>query len=119
MMTHARSGLTIMSEAIDQLKYLDDIRKLDGQHRREASKAVSAEAADLANANGFILRCHNDAHYAISRRGSKWLTNIFPSRQRISIDTMKSEAAPYIPLPQEWTVLDVVKAFVEVTKGKP
>ncbi len=109
--------------------HIEDMQALKLAHQQEAAqrRAIADEqfgtAHALAAKHGFLLTRHADFHYSICLSNNwpgrrRWLTNIYPGKRRIVPVKELPERSPYIKLPEEWTLLDVVKGFVE-TKGLP
>ncbi len=86
------------------------------QNRRKRSGDVADAASRLATEKGLVFIQCSDIHYQIGIRGS-WLLNVWPSTGKILSDPHRP-CAPYVELPDEWTILDVVKGLAaEETNG--
>lgn len=81
--------------------------------RRQTSANQFVDARALAAEHGLILRQHTDWHYTIRREGRRWLSSIYPGKRRLVKSREMPELAPYIKLPENWTLVDVVKGFIE------
>ena len=85
-------------------------RRRQGMLRRKDAGFDFPRAAALARRNGLRLICHNETHYQL--RGGEWLINLYPGNQRILADRQK-DRAPYLDLPDPWTLVDAVEAAAE------
>lgn len=74
------------------------------------------EAQTLAEANGLYLVRHAKVHYQLSPDDRSWLLNIYPSNRRLYHDPKKP--GPFLRVPPDWTLLDVVKAALKAEKAK-
>jgi hypothetical protein len=95
--------------------------KNERQHEKAVSRFVAGndfdEARRLARKGGLVLVKHSPQHYALRPKGrGGWLQNIYPGNRRLYHDRQKP-TPPYLGLPAEWTLLDVVKAAVAAVKG--
>ena len=85
------------------------------QKKRHARTAAAVEAfsevSALAAANGLRLERKTDIQYQLMPQDRSWLLNIYPSNRRLYRDLNK-QGAPYLKLPANWTLLDVVRAAV-------
>jgi len=104
-----------MSDIVDGYRALKAIRKQEGNER--AAKAVSqaCEAAALAKTNGMRLIRRDNIHYQLIGGSPAWLINLYPSNGRIYADPKRAKA-PFLNVPDEWTLSDAVNAAIEVTK---
>lgn len=96
----------------DHFAEMEIVRRTYSATRRSAACRDFTEASEVAAANGFVLKQHADWHYSISQVGKKWLTNIYPGKMRLCADKNIAEKAPYVHLPPDWDLLDVVKGFI-------
>jgi hypothetical protein len=80
------------------------------EKRRDAAEAAFPEARALAASAEFRLLRHSVAHYQLWSPDRKWLLNIYPGNRRLFHD--KEKSGPYLRVPDEWTLLDVVQAAI-------
>lgn len=76
---------------------------------------ILVEAKKLAHVHDLVLEQHSQWHFSLAytKNGDrKWRLNIYPSNQRIWCDK-KCGKAPFLELPDRWTLLDVVKKAVK------
>jgi hypothetical protein len=87
------------------------------QEKRNARMDVAGRqfeiAGGLAEASGLLLVRCSEVHYQLSPHDGRWLLNVYPSNRRLYRDPNR-ENAPYLDLPDNWTLLDVVRAAAEV-----
>ena len=82
------------------------------EKRRARATVASQEfpkAFYLASEKGLRLTQRSDIHYQLYSPDAEWLLNIYPSNRRLYHDRNKS-TPPYLQLPDDWTLLDVVNA---------
>jgi hypothetical protein len=92
-------------------------KQAEGQERRAAADETFADAQALASPFGLVLARHSAVHYTLSLPGGWWL-NVYPGNRRLFWDRNRPRP-PYLRLPLEWTLLDVVQAAIremEVTR---
>ncbi len=89
-------------------------RQLEKSCRRASASQQFASARNLAAAHHLILHCCSDVHYQLTPTHRRWLINVYPGNQRLYSD--RSKPGPYLKshLPDQWDLLDVVKAAVAV-----
>lgn len=80
--------------------------------RRARATLEFFEARDFCIDRGMDLRKNSDTHYSLF--GDGWLLDIYPGNQRLYRPENREPRAPFLELPNEWGLLDVVKA---ATKG--
>lgn len=103
-----------MSDHITEMRHRAADSANVASFRRGKASDQFKEAAALAAANGFLLSRHTEFHYSIRRSSMpRWLTNIYPGKKRILSDMKKPERGPYVKLPPEWDLLDLVNGFIE------
>lgn len=82
--------------------------------RAGKSEATFDEACRLGAENGIALTNPSDGCYQM-RHSSGWIINIYPRRNggspRMYHD--KHRPGPFLKLPENWTILDAVRAAVE------
>ena len=98
-LTHGEFGMTAAQR--DKLNNLN------------ASERVFAAAKELAADHGLLLRRCAERHFQL-RRGRKWIIDIYPSTQRVSINDVYGRA-PAIEnfVPQIWNVYTLVSLVIE------
>ena len=77
--------------------------------RMDAADAQFEEARRIAGDSGLALRQCDLIHYQLAPLDGSWLLNIYPSNRRLYRDPNRAKA-PYLRLPDEWTLLEVVIA---------
>lgn len=88
--------------------------------RAMESEATYAEAKALGAQHGLRLTHPSDGCYQLrSSRG--WIVNLFPRRKQAHplILHDRHHRGPYLQVPADWTLLDVVQAAVKAEEGKP
>lgn len=94
---------------------IKDARRQERQENRAVSEGMFAEAAMCAEASGFRLVKHSDAHYSLRKFSKRdtflplWILNIYPGNRRIYRDPNTIKKAPFLKLKPDWTLMDVVK----------
>lgn len=78
--------------------------------RTDAAAEQFKEAMALAIGHDLVLTQCTNIHYQLSDRHGDWLLNIYPSNRRLYHD--KQRRCPYLRVPDDWTLLDVVKAAI-------
>jgi len=104
----------------DEYKEVMKERQLDRAANRLLAVGDYDAAFQLAKVSGLILKKHSEQHYSLTTVEKKgWLQNIYPGNRRLYHDK-KRPKPPYVRLPAEWTLLDVVKAITgkKVPHGK-
>lgn len=91
-------------------KAIKQERKIHNQNRRYFADAQHELASHIAEAAGLKLLRHTDSHYSLGVAGG-WRVNIYPGNRRIYHDENRSRG-PYLKLPGEWNILDVVEAAI-------
>ncbi len=66
----------------------------------------------VAGTAGLRLRQCGDSHYQLEPFNKKWLQNIYPGNWRLYFDRNRPQKPPYLNLPEEWTLTDVVMATI-------
>lgn len=99
---------------------------LDGISRRDISEQLFANARQKAAYAGMTLQASHrtngrwgiaDFHYSLqsspNKNGMRWLLNIYPGTLRL--ESVWSPKAPFLKLPPNWTLMDVVDAAIAST----
>lgn len=81
--------------------------------RRDEAERDFPAAEEIACMHGMNLVRRSDHHYQLSHVNG-WLQNIYPGNQRLYWDRNKPKP-PFLQLPDEWGLVDVVKAAVEAS----
>ena len=95
-----------------------------GGYQARAAKCVAnfREAADLATAHGMTLKRHTAEHYQLVRhKPEKAIWNLYPRSSKASprVWTESRFKGTNLKLQgKKWTLLDAVKAAVELTAGQ-
>ena len=103
-----------MSEIAENYAAMKELRKRDGERRRNRADADCAEAEAYARDHGLLLKYCGDAHFQLyGPIGNGWLLDIYPGNQRLYRPN-RLPRAPYlrIDVEDEWTLMDVVRAAV-------
>lgn len=91
--------------------FLKDERKKEGQSNRQKAKDDFKEASTLAAQNGLRLsKCDGGVRYRLEKL-KVWIKDIYPGNSRIYCPN-QDKKGPFLQLPLEWTLLDVVKAAI-------
>lgn len=85
---------------------LHEAREEANARRQQAMTDFDA-ARDLAESKGLTLKKFTAQHYQLSN--GKWIQNIHPGNRRLYWDR-KYRKPPFLDLPPDWTLLDVVRA---------
>lgn len=99
-----------MSEIGDVYKAIKEVDRQDRESNREAALSQFELAQELAERHGMIFVQRTESHYQLSRDG--WLINVYPGNRRIYADRNKVRA-PYLSVPDEWNLMDVIEAAVK------
>jgi len=92
-------------------------QQIKAERRQLAAEQFDA-AQRLADLHGLVLRRCTESHYQLSLHNG-WLQNIYPGNCRLYWDR-QHEKPPWLHLPDNWSLLDVVRAAVEeIKKGSP
>lgn len=91
-------------------------RQEAGRQRRIRATNEFPTAQRQAIALGFRLSRRNETHYTLTpaKETKGWLYNIYPGKCRIYADP--NRRGPFLKLPDEWTLIDVVKAAANVQR---
>lgn len=84
------------------------------------SEKTFAEAVELSKANGMRLTNPSDGCYQLRHLAVGWIINLYPRRNGASPRMYHDpkHKGPYLSLPQNWTLLDAVKAAVVASEGE-
>jgi len=85
--------------------------KVQRASNRDLAGKLYNEARLLAMQHQMILIAFTETHYQL-RSSNGWILNIYPCNRRLYFDR-KHKTPPYLRLPDEWTLLDVVKAATQ------
>jgi hypothetical protein len=91
-------------------------RQAQGQTNRDRAAEGFQAARALAKEHGLALVQYGDAHYALIRYVSgkaMWRHHIHPGNQRICMDRQMPTRAPFLKVPCDWTLVDVVQAAIK------
>lgn len=94
---------------------LKELRARERRKRRGRSGSAFLLAVELARQHGLMLHHHNGGVHFRLQRDCDWVMDVWPSTGRIignKTSRRHPNAAPYVELPDEWTILDVVKGVV-------
>jgi hypothetical protein len=101
-----------MSDIADAYRAMDEDNSRRKHKRTEVARLEYQEASQLASMHGMKLKDCGGQYNLQHQTG--WLIQLYPSNQRIYRPIKRKPGAPRIELPanRDWTLLDVVKAFV-------
>ncbi len=105
-----------MSDTVEMFRALHQDRQERGEVNRARAVADYPEARELARRNGLSLVRYGHAHYALVRyvnRKAMWRHHIHPGNRRIRADVNMPTRAPYLKVPCEWGLTDVVQAAIK------
>lgn len=83
--------------------------------RADKSERTFESAESLALANGMCLTNPSDGCYQLRHVVAGWILNLYPRRNGLSPRAYHDPAhkGPFLALPQNWTLLDVVQSAAE------
>jgi hypothetical protein len=90
-------------------------RTCDRQARAEKNIKTIDHAIALASANGMRLIVRS-TFLQIEPIDRAWLLNLYPTNGRLYADQNRLSRPPYLDLPDQWCILDVVKKLIELKK---
>lgn len=99
------------SEDYEIFRVLRAEASAEGEERRKRAGDVFLQARSLASRAGLVLARHSDVHYSL-RHPDGWIFNIYPGNRRLYYDKNRKKG-PFIKLPDNWTLMDVVKEAVK------
>ena len=97
----------------DVFKVLKQERQAQGYKRRRQAWEDFKPAAQAASQFGMILVQHTETHYSL-RHQKGWILNIYPGNRRLYRDPNTHTRSPYLKLPEDWTLIDVVEACARI-----
>jgi hypothetical protein len=118
MMKNAKFAGGMMMNNFDYYQAGREARREAGEERREKNLVLFREAAAIAKANGFELKCLTDIHYQIilpEWKGKKTLINIYPGNQRIYITGRRK--FPRIEIEHPWNLIQIVNRVASIIEG--
>jgi hypothetical protein len=89
-------------------------RSANSLTQRERADKEYVEAAQLASEHALHLIQHTFVHYQLKKPG-EWCYDIYPGNRRIY--KKKDSKTPFLKLPADWTLIDVVKAAINKIKN--
>lgn len=98
-----------MSDMGEVFKALKQHRQQHGFNRRLQATLDYEQASGAAAQFNMQLIRHTETHYSL-RHNKGWIINLYPGNQRIFRDQNNKVHSPYLKLPNNWTLLDVVEA---------
>lgn len=101
-----------MSDQIETYRALNEHRADEGGARRANALLDYPNARQRAEQAGLSLRQISETHYQPGAIG--WTVNVYPGNCRIAKCT---GTAPRFRVTGPWTLIDVVAAAIEATKG--
>lgn len=93
-----------MSEQAAYYRELHHAVRQRGEDRRKMATTAFDAARKRADEAGLSLVRHSDIHYTLNAGKARY--DIFPGNRRVK----KGKDAPYLLLPDGWTLCDVVNA---------
>lgn len=99
------------TDTADNLEATKLERQNSGARRRDAATAQHQQAKELAASNGMTLRRIGGNHYQLEHVKERWLINLYPGNRRIHLDEHRPRA-PFLRVPAEWTLIEVVQAAI-------
>ncbi len=83
-----------------------------GQRRRDRAEDDFKAARVLAARHGLRLSMHDTTHYALEHMRQLWLLNIYPGNRRLYKDENRPTRGPFLRVPTDWTLIDVVETAI-------
>ena len=108
-----------MSDTTDVFQAIRADRQARGQANRERAIGDFETARALAQQHGLALVQYGEVHYALIRYANGkalWRHHLYPGNQRICMDRHMPARAPFLKVPADWTLADVVKAAIKEMK---
>lgn len=105
-----------MGEAAEAQMDADFDRMFGKAERRARSKELFDESLKVAWDNNIRLQRFSDAHYRVTHADG-WELEVYPGNRRIY--RRKHSKAPFVELPEDWTILDVVKGVAAIESKEP
>ena len=99
-----------MSETLNTYRAIAEHVKNRSHLSRNEAEGQFRRAAELASNNGMrLLRRSHDHYQLIGPASCPFLQNIYPGNRRLYYDR-NHKKPPFVDLPSEWSLRDVVKA---------
>lgn len=105
-----------MSDIGELWKDVREARMGEAMDRRLAAGSCYLRLADMARHYTLGLERHSDAHYSITHLATGWRLNVYPGNRRVYMDRNRARA-PYLVLPRDWTLENVVMAAIGQEQG--
>jgi len=105
-----------MSDTTDVFQAIRADRQARGQAKRERAIEDLETARALAHKHSLALVQYGEVHYALIRYANGkalWRHHLYPGNQRICMDRHMPARAPFLKVPFDWTLMDVVKAAIK------
>jgi len=103
-----------MSEIGDHFKDIREARQGMGEQNRLAAIDDFPATQRRCSLAGLALMQHSEVHYSITHPHRGWRLNIYPGNRRIYMD-LNRPRAPYLKLPEDWSLEDVITALIQMT----
>lgn len=97
---------------------LKAVRQQRAERNREQAADTFKDAAELAEMLGLQLHKCSDVHYQFSDEEQGWLINLYPGNGRLYADRKRRAKAPFLRVPENWTLLDVVEVAAKLRHGE-
>jgi len=92
----------------------EERRRREAAQRRLLAAEDFPELEKLAKNAGVMLLKHSDSHYSL--RTEDWRLNIYPGNLRLHRDRGPERIAETLPLPEVWSLSDVVRLVVSLVE---
>ena len=99
-----------MSNIRDTYRALAAQTKQERASRRDFAAAAFPVVSRYAWEYDLRLRRFTESHYQLSPMDWSWILNIYPGNRRLYSD--RTKVAPYLNVPDNWGLMDVVKAAI-------
>jgi hypothetical protein len=106
-----------MTDIGDAFKAMKQERQREGERNRAQAWEDFPYAATVAAKNGLILKRHGDTHYKLVSRTQPYCIEIYPGNWRLYINK-DFPKTPFLKVPDEWILLQVVNAAIEQWRDK-
>ena len=108
--------MKVDKEALHHVLAMKEKRQKDAVSRRALAAKQYWNAARTAHNHGLILTKHNDSHYslepAVKCKDLRWRQNIYPGNLRLYYDRNLPTRPPFLKLPEEWTLGDILELTI-------
>ena len=94
----------------EQFRAMKKERQQTSSTRRDRATSEYTKAWVAAEAGGFRLCKNSETHYTLKKKAG-WSLQVYPGNQRIY--RQPGSGAPHPDLPQQWGLIDVVRAALE------